>query len=105
MNTTGATSSLDYWQRKGHALHLRTQRDQPYGSMRRCCERCGVMVWPERFGEAETPEWTDDEAEFLASAYRCDRMPSNAELSGPRPLAAEGSRSNVGLGTGGQDGT
>jgi len=28
----------------------------------------------------------------------------NAELSGPRPLAAEGSRSNAGLGNGGNDG-
>ncbi len=25
-------------------LHLMTQRDQPYGSTRRCCERCGVML-------------------------------------------------------------
>ena len=26
-------------------LHLKTQRDQPYGSERRCCEQCGVMIW------------------------------------------------------------
>lgn len=25
-------------------LHLMTQRDQPYGSERRCCERCGLMM-------------------------------------------------------------
>lgn len=25
-------------------LHLMTQRDQPYGSVRRCCERCGLMM-------------------------------------------------------------
>lgn len=25
-------------------LHLMTQRDQPYGSVRKCCERCGVML-------------------------------------------------------------
>lgn len=24
--------------------HLMTQRDQPYGSMRRCCEMCGAMI-------------------------------------------------------------
>lgn len=23
-------------------LHLVTQRDQPYGSVRRCCEKCGL---------------------------------------------------------------
>lgn len=27
-------------------LHLMTQQDQPYGSERRCCEQCGLMlVW------------------------------------------------------------
>ena len=31
------------------------------------------------------------------------RLPDNAELSGPRPLAAEGSRSNAGLGAGGNE--
>lgn len=25
-------------------LHLLTQRDQPYGSERRCCEECGLML-------------------------------------------------------------
>lgn len=25
-------------------LHLMTQRDQPYGSQRKCCERCGTML-------------------------------------------------------------
>ncbi len=37
-------------------LHLKTQRNQPYGSERRCCERCGVMIWI-----PPVPEWTDDE--------------------------------------------
>lgn len=26
-------------------LHIITQDDQPYGSERRCCERCGKAVW------------------------------------------------------------
>lgn len=25
-------------------LHLMTQRGQPYGSRRRCCEECGTMI-------------------------------------------------------------
>lgn len=25
-------------------LHLMTQRDQPYGSQRKCCEMCGAML-------------------------------------------------------------
>lgn len=65
-------SSVDYWQRRGHFLHLRTQRDQPYGSERRCCERCGVMVWPEHQGR-DTPFWTDDPDEYARDEYRCDR--------------------------------
>lgn len=66
-----ATSSIEYWQRKGHYLHLRTQDGQPYGSERRCCEVCGVMVWPQVQG-ADTPEWTDDRSAYYASQYRCE---------------------------------
>lgn len=40
-------------------LHLKTQRGQPYGSERRCCEECGVMIWG-----AKTPEWTADPGIF-----------------------------------------
>jgi hypothetical protein len=41
----------------GNVLHLKTQRDQPYGSVRKCCERCGVaLIPPEPF------PWTADEA-------------------------------------------
>ena len=36
-------------------LHLVTQRDQPYGSVRRCCEKCGAMVHG-----ASGVCWTDD---------------------------------------------
>ncbi|MFE1573847.1 hypothetical protein ACFIQG_18810 [Comamonas odontotermitis] len=45
-------------------LHLMTQRDQPYGSRRRCCERCGLMlVWrPEEFWDEHT--YVDDEQHY-----------------------------------------
>ncbi len=66
-----ASSSIDYWQRKGHYLHLRSQADQPMGSQSLKCDRCGIMLWPERTG-AETPEFTTDAGTYLASAYRCD---------------------------------
>ena len=36
-------------------LHLMTQGNQPYGSQRRCCEICGVMIWG-----LPQPAWTDD---------------------------------------------
>lgn len=42
-------------------LHLMTQRGQPIGSERRCCECCGLMmVWrPDTFWQAHA--YTDDE--------------------------------------------
>lgn len=36
-------------------LHYMTQNNQPYGSQRRCCEECGIMIWPH-----PQPTWTDD---------------------------------------------
>ncbi len=33
-------------------LHLMTQDDQPLGSERKCCERCGVAYW----------HWDEDDA-------------------------------------------
>jgi len=40
-------------------LHLKTQRNQPYGSQRRCCEECGTMIWV-----GKIPTWTDDPAVY-----------------------------------------
>lgn len=39
-------------------LHLKTQRDQPYGSERRKCEKCGIMIW---IGPpSDGGQWTDE---------------------------------------------
>lgn len=45
-------------------LHLMTQRDQPYGSQRRCCENCGLMMVgrPDSFWTEHV--YTDDEKHF-----------------------------------------
>lgn len=45
-------------------LHLMTQRGQPYGSERKCCERCGLMMVarPDSFWRDHT--WTDDPEQF-----------------------------------------
>lgn len=45
-------------------LHLMTQRDQPYGSVRKCCERCGLMLVsrPDSFWLSNA--WTADEAAY-----------------------------------------
>lgn len=53
-----SNEQIDWLQKKGHTLHLKTQRDQPYGSVRKCCEVCGVMIYGEH-----APLWTDDEQE------------------------------------------
>jgi hypothetical protein len=44
-------------------LHLKTQDHQPYGSERRCCERCGIMIWG---SPPDGPKWTDDRALYAA---------------------------------------
>lgn len=46
-------------------LHLMTQRDQPYGSVRKCCEMCGVMLVarPDSFWLKHT--WTDQPERFI----------------------------------------
>jgi hypothetical protein len=46
------------------ALHLMTQRNQPYGSERRCCEACGVMLVarPDSFWLKHA--WTDSPQDF-----------------------------------------
>ena len=56
-------------------LHLKTQDNQPYGSERRCCERCGIMIW----GASPTPlTWTDDRAVYAnppEGYVSCDKLP------------------------------
>ncbi|HEY0915672.1 MAG TPA: hypothetical protein VGE22_12445 [Solimonas sp.] len=57
-------------------LHLMTQRGQPYGSVRRCCERCGLMLVarPDSFWREHT--YTDDEALYRhhpAEAPHCPK--------------------------------
>lgn len=48
-------------------LHLMTQRGQPYGSVRLCCERCGLMIasrpgtfWPEHAYAEDERDYHED---------------------------------------------
>lgn len=50
-------------------LHLVTQRRQPYGSVRRCCEMCGQMAGPYSFGDQLN--WTDEEEEWRDAGNNC----------------------------------
>jgi hypothetical protein len=52
-------------------IHLKTQRNQPYGSVRLSCERCGVIL----IGDA--PRWVDSEKRYESlpvEFVRCDRQ-------------------------------
>lgn len=51
-------------------LHIVSQSDQPYGSVRRCCNYCGLMCWPGKEGGGT--RWTDDWAAWEASDDSCE---------------------------------
>ena len=44
-------------------LHLVTQRNQPYGSVRKCCERCGLAISAMKNGDG----FVDEEVNFTES--------------------------------------
>lgn len=50
-------------------LHLRTQNNQPYGSVRLCCEICGLAI--PKISKSETYIETNDEEEFYNSKSNC----------------------------------
>lgn len=52
-------------------LHLKTQDGQPYGSVRKCCEECGVMILGDSLPEGE--HWTDDRELYTEGEYRLCR--------------------------------
>jgi hypothetical protein len=58
---------------KKEPLHIVSQADQPYGSVRRCCSRCGRMCWPGMKGSAI--RWTDDWKAWEAAPDNCYKMP------------------------------
>jgi hypothetical protein len=46
-------------------LHLKTQNGQPYGSERRCCEICGVMIWNNSLEKNHPGHgWTDETSSY-----------------------------------------
>ena len=46
------------------SLHLMTQRGQPYGSVRRCCEECGLIMVARPAEFWKTHNWTDEPEHF-----------------------------------------
>lgn len=45
-------------------LHLMTQRGQPYGSERRCCEMCGSMMISRSDSFWLKNTWTDEPSHY-----------------------------------------
>jgi hypothetical protein len=50
-----------------YRMHILSQDGQPYGSERRCCNNCGVMIWGEVI-PAHVDNWTD----WRAHPNRCE---------------------------------
>ncbi len=47
-------------------VHILSQENQPYGSVRRCCNYCGVMIWG-----ASAPPHVDNWDDWRANPSRC----------------------------------
>lgn len=69
-------------------IHLMTQRGQPYGSERKCCEMCGSMLiarpdsyWRHNVWTDEPDEWKDWPAEGRSEAIRVCRPTSDGGMA------------------------
>ena len=49
-------------------LHILSQEGQPYGSTRRCCNYCGVMVWG-----PSAPRYVDNWTDWRAAPDNCGK--------------------------------
>ncbi len=49
-------------------VHILSQDDQPYGSERRCCNHCGVMIWA---AVAPPPPHVDNWTDWRSHPDRC----------------------------------
>ena len=49
-------------------LHVRSQDDQPYGSERRCCNHCGIMLWG-----GSSPPYVDNWTDWRAHPNNCGK--------------------------------
>lgn len=54
-------------------VHVLSQEGQPYGSERRCCNYCGVMIWG-----ASAPLFVDNWTDWRASPNNCTRTTAPA---------------------------
>lgn len=81
-------------------LHLMTQRGQPYGSERRCCERCGLMMVARPPWFWKEHAWTDEPEHYkrwpavishgLGEVVTCDDARRAAREAQPGDSGREG---------------
>lgn len=50
-------------------LHLKAHQNQPYGSERRCCEICGLMIWGNKIKDGH--EVTDNKEVYYSNSNNC----------------------------------
>ena len=55
-------------------VHLLLQDDQPYGSERRCCNHCGIMLVKMIAGYV-VPPYVESRAEWEAAENNCSEAP------------------------------
>lgn len=53
-------------------VHILTQEDQPYGSERRCCNRCGIWLGPDSAGQL--PFYVLDWDDFNTLPNNCSKV-------------------------------
>jgi hypothetical protein len=49
-------------------LHILSQEDQPYGSTRRCCNHCGIMIWG-----PTAPIYVDNWTDWRSAPNNCGK--------------------------------
>lgn len=54
-------------------VHVRSQDDQPYGSERRCCNHCGIMLWG-----SSSPPFVDNWTDWRSATNNCGKARSPA---------------------------
>lgn len=59
--------------------HLLTQDGQPYGSVRKCCERCGLAI-PEINPSTRDDIWYDNVKDYYSSELNCSKNKRYSEI-------------------------
>lgn len=49
-------------------MHVLSQEEQPYGSSRRCCNHCGIMIWT-----PPLPTYVDNWTDWRAHPNNCGK--------------------------------